>query len=93
MEVQNRGVGQPGASGVNRTDSRPARSEKAASASEDGSSHVPSAELKSLLKDLRDIPEVRPEKLADAAAKIASGYYLTPEAASKTAEAILRSGD
>ena len=45
------------------------------------------------VKSATTAPAVRPERVREVAQKLASGYYLTPEAAEKTAEAIQNSPD
>jgi hypothetical protein len=52
------------------------------------SSHVPSPELLDLLGRVRQEPEVRPDVLARVAQRLSSGYYLSRQAATDTAEAI-----
>jgi hypothetical protein len=54
----------------------------------DVSAHVPSPELLDLLDQVRQTPEVRKEALQRVADKLASGAYLTRQAALQTAEAI-----
>ena len=54
------------------------------------SSHTPSPELVQLVNLVGKVPEVREEAVQRAAGRAASGYYLTPEAAAQTADAILR---
>jgi hypothetical protein len=57
------------------------------------SSHVRSPELLEMLARVKHAPEVRPEVLQRAAQRLASGYYLSRQAAEETASAILDSGD
>lgn len=57
------------------------------------SSHVRSPELLEMLARVNHAPEVRPEVLQRAAQRLASGYYLSRQAAEETASAILESGD
>ncbi|MCC6419038.1 MAG: hypothetical protein IT429_12455 [Gemmataceae bacterium] len=57
------------------------------------STHVPSAQLAGLLDQVRQTPAVRPDRLREVAERLASGYYLTPEAAQQTADAIQNSPD
>ncbi len=52
------------------------------------SSHVPSAELLALLALVRQATEVRPDVLQRVAERLANGYYLTRDAAARTAAAI-----
>jgi hypothetical protein len=52
------------------------------------STHVPSAELLALLERVSQFPEVRADVLQGVVRRLASGYYLTREAAVQTAEAI-----
>ena len=52
------------------------------------SSHVPSSELLDLLDQVQQTPQVRPQALQRVAQRLASGYYLTRDAAEQTAEAI-----
>ncbi len=54
----------------------------------DASSHVRSAELLQLLAQVKQPPEVRPDVLARVAERLASGHYLTRDAAEQTAGAI-----
>jgi hypothetical protein len=57
------------------------------------SAHVPSAELLDLLDQVRQTPEVRKEALQRVADKLASGAYLTREAALQTAQALRNAAD
>ena len=57
------------------------------------SSHVPSAEFLDLLDQVQQTPEVRQTALHCAAARLASGYYLTRGAAEQTAKAIQQARD
>ena len=57
----------------------------------EASLHVPSAELVALVARVVQEPEVRPEVLQRVAQRLASGYYLTRDAAERTAEAFLDS--
>jgi hypothetical protein len=52
------------------------------------STHVPSAELLALLERVSQSPEVRADVLQGVVRRLASGFYLTREAALQTAEAI-----
>jgi hypothetical protein len=52
------------------------------------SSHVPSVELQLLVAQVQQAPDVRPDVLARVAQRLASGYYLSRDAAEQTAEAI-----
>jgi hypothetical protein len=56
-------------------------------------SHTPSDELVQVLNRLRELPEVRLEKLEEVAQRLASGYYQTAEANQRTAEAVLNAAD
>jgi hypothetical protein len=49
---------------------------------------VPSAELLDLLERMSQSPEVRADVLPGVVQRLASGFYLTREAALQTAEAI-----
>lgn len=73
----------------------PAPSTESASSSEATavSSHVPSAELLDLLDQVQQTPQVRQAVVQRAAARLASGYYLTRDAAEQTAEAIQQAQD
>ncbi len=51
--------------------------------------HIPSAELTRLLDLVTESPDVRAERVDEAARLLASGYFLTPDAADATAQAIL----
>jgi hypothetical protein len=55
--------------------------------------HVPSPEAIQLQQQLAQIPEVRQDRLTEVSIKLASGYYLSPQAANWTAGAILASGE
>ena len=52
--------------------------------------HVPSPEFARLRQLAQLSPEARPEVLAAIAPLVASGYYLTPEAARRTAGALIQ---
>jgi hypothetical protein len=58
----------------------------------DASVHVPSPELLELVARVRQAPEVRAEVLQRVKQRLSGGYYLTPDAAAQTADAILRAG-
>jgi hypothetical protein len=60
----------------------------AGAAPADISAHVPSPELLDLLDQVRETPEVRKEALQRVVEKLATGAYLTRQAALQTAEAI-----
>jgi hypothetical protein len=62
-------------------------------AAADPGAHVPSPQAQQLLQQLAQIPDVRQGRLTEVSIKLASGYYLTPQAASWTAGAILSSGE
>jgi len=51
--------------------------------------YTPSPELTRLLDMVREQPEVRENRVQEAAAKLASGYYSTPQSIAATADAIL----
>jgi len=51
--------------------------------------HVRAPEITEVSKSLREVPEVRTQLVQDVAVRIASGEYLTEEAAQKTAAIIL----
>lgn len=55
------------------------------------SGHIAASEIVRLTDALQRIPEVREEKVAEVAARLAAGNYVTPESAEKTASAILES--
>lgn len=57
------------------------------------SSHVRSAELQKLADELRRTPEVRTEAVERARERLESGYYLSQDAAQKTAEVMLGSAE
>jgi hypothetical protein len=59
----------------------------------DVSAHVPSAELLTLLDQVRQTPEVRKEALQRVVDKLATGAYLTRAAAQETAQAIRNAQD
>jgi hypothetical protein len=65
----------------------------AGAAPADVSAHVPSPELLDLLDQLRQTPEVRKEAMQRVAEKLASGAYLTRQAALQTAAAIRQAAD
>ncbi len=49
-----------------------------------------SPEVQRLAAELSELPEVRPDKVASATERLASGYYLTTEAAEQTAGRLTR---
>ncbi|HZT80620.1 MAG TPA: flagellar biosynthesis anti-sigma factor FlgM [Gemmataceae bacterium] len=53
---------------------------------------TPSPELLGLLDQLRQLPDVRPEAVAEAARRLAAGDYSRPPAVSGTVESILGAG-
>jgi hypothetical protein len=53
------------------------------------SAYLPSAELVNLTQRARAEPEIRHNRISDVAQKLARGHYSTPQAAAKTASAIL----
>jgi hypothetical protein len=59
------------------------------SAANDNGSFVMTEQLSQLLAAVRSAPEVRPEAIASAQAKLASGELDTPHAASETAGSML----
>ena len=59
----------------------------------DASVHVPSPELLELMARVEQAPEVRPEVLERVAQRLASGFYLTREAAEQTADILRQSAD
>ena len=65
------------------------RSATAPGSSVDNGSFVMTDQLSQLLAAVRTAPDVRPEAIAAASAKLASGELETPQAASETASAIL----
>jgi anti-sigma28 factor (negative regulator of flagellin synthesis) len=79
---------------VTQPEARQAAAARAAEGSEasasQASSHVPSSELQDLLKQVRQEPEVRQDRVREVAQRLANGYYLSAEAADRTAEAIQR---
>jgi hypothetical protein len=68
------------------------RAETQGPSASDASLHVPSPELVDLLSRVKETPQVRQEVLQRVARRLASGYYSTPDAAEKTAEAIQKAG-
>ncbi len=76
------------------TDQPAATTRSAAGGTSPGvSTHVPSAELLDLVDQVRQTPEVRKEALQRVVDKLASGAYLTREAALQTAQAIRNAQD
>lgn len=67
--------------------------ESGASAAAPASGYLPSAELRRLLQRVREVSEVRLERVGQVAEKLAQGHYGTPESARRTAEAILGAPD
>lgn len=57
------------------------------------SSHTRSAEMIRLAAELSRTPDIREDKVAQAAERVASGYYLTRDAAEATAEQLLKAPD
>jgi hypothetical protein len=55
----------------------------------DSDEFQPTVTLSRLLKDVREEPEVRADRVAEVAKKYESGQYDTPESAAETAAAIL----
>lgn len=53
------------------------------------SSHVPSAELASLLSQVQALPAVRPDVVADVSGRLADGQVVTPASRAQTADALL----
>jgi hypothetical protein len=53
------------------------------------SGFFPSAELSNLTQRAKAEPEIRQHRIREVAQKLAQGHYSTPQAASKTASAIL----
>lgn len=53
--------------------------------------HVESPGIVRLTQQLKELPEVREELVAQTIAKLREGYFSTPESAERTAEAILGS--
>ena len=53
------------------------------------SGYLPSAELSNLTQRAKAEPEIRQNRISEVAQKLAQGHYSTPQAASKTASAIL----
>lgn len=53
------------------------------------SEHSTSTEIVRLAETLSRIPEVREDRVAEAAARYEAGYYLTQEAAEQTADKLL----
>jgi hypothetical protein len=66
---------------------------KPAPAETTASTHVPSPELARLRDLLASEPDSRVEVLAQVANRLASGYYSTPDAALRTADAMLTSAE
>jgi hypothetical protein len=71
-----------------RAASQTAATPSSAAAANTGS-FVMTDQLSQLLAAVRTAPEVRPEAIASAAAKLASGELDTPQAASETASTML----
>jgi hypothetical protein len=82
--LTNRTIAQPEQPAVTQD----AASRAAANGPPAASSHVPSPELLDLLARVKQEPEVRPDVLARVAQRLASGYYLSRQAATDTAEAV-----
>jgi hypothetical protein len=55
--------------------------------------HVPSPELVQLREAVHLSADIRPEVLAAVGPLVASGYYLTPESAYRTADAMIQAVD
>ena len=53
------------------------------------SAHVPAPELERVVAALKEIPELRESMVAQLASRLANGEYLTPQAAERTAEAMV----
>ena len=66
------------------------RPEAADAASLETSQHTPSPELTRLVTLAQEEPEVRPEAVERATARLGAGDYLTPESALATAQALLQ---
>ncbi len=82
-------VGQPETAQKPKTNSQLGQTGQAA----EKSSHVPSQELTRLLEQLRQTPEVREEKIQEIQKNLLTGYYLSAEAAEKTATAIVKTSE
>jgi hypothetical protein len=59
----------------------------------DFSFHTPSLELTQWISLLSEEPEIRAEVVARVTHLLVSGYYLSPESATQTAEAILAASE
>lgn len=57
----------------------------------EASTHVSSPERQRLLHSVQQVPDVRADRVRQAAERVAGGYYNTPQAIEKTAAAILKS--
>jgi DNA-binding transcriptional regulator YdaS (Cro superfamily) len=81
------GVKEAGSSvqGASRT------SEPAGSQTSDASVHTPAPELAQWVSLVRQAPDTRADAIQKAAARVASGEYLTPSSAQKVAQAIMDS--
>ena len=58
---------------------------------EDPSVHSPDPEVVELIAQVSQIPEIRESVVKEVAGRLANADYLTPEAAERTAEALLES--
>lgn len=84
--LTNRTVGQPEQPAATPdATNRPGAAAPPASAA---STHVPSPELLEFLARVKVAPEVRQEVIDRVAQRLATGYYLTRDAAETTAEAV-----
>jgi hypothetical protein len=82
--LTNRSVGQPDQSAATPD----AATRPSAPLPPAASAHVPSPELLDLIERVQRAPQVRQGVLARVAQRLASGYYKTRAAATKTAEAL-----
>lgn len=93
MQVNNNYISNPniGKSGQMPNTNEAARRAEAVAPSSllESSTHTPSPELMQFLSIARQTPQVRQKVLQQVAQRLADGDYLTPEAAEKTADAIL----
>jgi hypothetical protein len=87
LPIQENGQAQP--TDVTRPAPQPTPAASGSAATDPGSaSYVPSSELSELLSRLREFPEIRPEMVDAARARLAEGHYLSRSAAVQTAAAI-----
>ena len=93
MKITNNGI--PSASLTPKPPAAAAPSSASSASSAAGigdDSYTPSPELTRLLDLVRDQPDVRENRIQEVTARLASGYYSTPQSAAETADAILAEG-